>query len=558
MPKVPTYQPGQVQEAGLPTVRNQVEYSREAFGGGASSEKMFGAAQGLAETYKKIKDRTNDALLKEGDVVFSKLETDTAAKIKMMRGKDAAGFNDIIDKDWDKGVEDILNKYEDNDVKAGLKRLAETRRASLYKTGSGHMVGELDKFEQATHEAFIDSHRSEAVFNYRDPNKIKDSVAIQKDAILRHASQRGWSDDETVAELEKAESQTHLQVLTRMVNNGEDMVASKYYSDIKKSLRGDDASAADKLLREGTLRGESQRKSDAIVSKSQNMTEALDTAREIKDPSLRDETVTRVKQYYSEKKQADDQRVEDLHRRAGNTIDQSGSVDTIPREDWTQFSVSEKKALQDYAEKGGSTDFDVYYNLRLMASGTPAQQEKFKKINLADVKLLPKLSNKDRETMVDLQTQMRSGKSSADKQLDDWRTEESIISSNLKAAGINPNPKQGSDEASRVNQFRSMVGEKVRQHQRQTGKTATNDDYERIVNSLLVNLVTDSSFFGLWKTKKPAFEVEPGTPVSLEYDDIPMAERRHIEGLMRQAGEPVTKDAVIEYWKSRSGIFNGK
>lgn len=560
MPRVPSYEPNQVQEIITPRVQSDVRVSREALGGGESAQGVFNAAGGMAKTAVDIKQRITETLSKEGDTLFSKAHIDAATKIKSLQGKNAAQFDPYINE-FDKQANEIIEKGEyDQEAKDILKQVASARRMDLYKDANGHMVGELEKYEKETHASHLSALQNEAVYYYGDKNKLNARMGEMRESIISNGYRAG-EDNKTIQDkLSKADSNTHLKIIQQMIVDGKDQQAIEYFSKDAK-LYGDDVKTGHALIEDTKLRHESTRQSDKIISGSVGMSDALDKARDINDPKLRDETTSRIKQYFTDKKSAENQDVESLHRRATDYLDGNPDVDSFAKAnpaDWSRFSLSERQALKNYAAKQRSgedieTDFGLYYDLRLMAAGNNQQQDQFKKVNLADPKVLNGLGKSERETLVDIQTKLREGDSGVQKELDGYRSSAMIVNDELKSAGIDPNAKRGSRDAERVAKFRALVDQQITVLQTRTGKKATTDEVQSIVSNLLTPAIVGKQWV-FFDQKKPVFEIEPGQEAMFKYDDIPFLERQDIETKLRNAGRPVTEDSVIEIWIDKTRL----
>lgn len=560
MPRVPSYEPNQVQEMITPRVQSNVRVSREALGGGESAQAVFGASNQLAKTAVDIKQRITETMTKQGDSLFSKAHIDAATKIKSLQGRNAAQYDPYI-AEFDKQANDIIEQGDyDADTKDILKRVASARSMDLYQDANNHMVGELEKYEKETHAAHLSALQNEAVYYYGDRKKLNARLGEMKESVISNGYRSGQDEATIKDNLAKLESDTHLKVINQMIIDGKDSQAIEFYNKEAK-LYGDDVKTANSLIEDTKLRYESTMKSDKIIAGSQGMSDALEKARDISDPKLRDETTSRIKQYFADKKSAENQDVENLHRRATDYLDGNPDVDSYAKAnpaDWSRFSLSERQALKNYAAKKRSgedseTDFVLYYDLRLMAAGSSKQQDEFKRINLADPKILNNLGKSDRETLVDIQTKLREGRGGIQEELDGYRSAAMIVNDELKAAGINPNANKGSKDAERVANFRAQVDQQITALQSRTNKKATTEEIQSIVSNLLTPAIVGKKFI-FFDDKKPYFEVDQGQEAMFKYDDIPLLERQDIESKLRKAGRPVTENTVIEIWIDKTRL----
>jgi hypothetical protein len=100
-----------------------------------------------------------------------------------------------------------------------------------------------------------------------------------------------------------------------------------------------------------------------------------------------------------------------------------------------------------------------------------------------------------------------------------------------------------------VQRFRRMVDEEIQLTQKRTGKELTNEEVQGIVDRLLVEGVKKRGW--IWDDKARVFEVEPGESLEIGVKDIPDAQRRTIETVLRERKIPVTDENIIRYFNLR-------
>lgn len=563
---VPRYQQ-QVQEQGAPDVKFGVETSREAFGGGESTQNAFQAVGGMAEVASKMfqeqKKNADQVAFMDADSRASALQLKLQLEAEGMKGRNAAGAIDVVSGSWKKGIEDIEKSLSNDDQKMAFRKSVSQRFEGLNKHVQTHSFKELEAYDDESTKNYIKNSRDEALTNYKDPQALGVSLYRQQSAIVEQGKRKGKDADTIREDLQKAMTETHAGVLERMVNNHEDLLAKEYFAKYKDEIDGDKVGDIEKLLKESSVKGESQRKSDYIFGKHQDdMESALKAARGIKDPEIRDATVDRVKDLFADKKRAKDQAIEDLHRGATDIIDQTGDWQKIPAAQWGKFSLSERASLKAYAKnrKEGvepETKWDSYYNLKTMAASKETR-DAFLKLNLyGDYR--GQFADSEFKEMVKLQTDLREGKGNRDKELDGYLSDKDIVDGALKQFDFNPNPKPGNAEAEQVNRFRNMVDKEIRKRQEVTGKKISNEETREIVNNLMVDVVTKKRTFW-FDEKKKAFEVDPTKDglEDVESEQIPKSEKIKIEESLRRNGKPVTEAMVKSlYLRKLKGVTSG-
>jgi hypothetical protein len=544
MPKVPRYDQPQVREAALPDVSRRSAAPIEAFGGGQAN--MAPAIGDFVARIDKIRDDADQVKALDAANKLKEAKTDllfnpqTGAYTK--KGSNAFGVVDEYGKNFDKISETIQKDLNENQ-KRYFKEAYGRERVDLNDSLSKHLFKEADEFEDQTVESSLSAHREDAILNYTDINKVRAGMLGQEEQIIKHAQRKGLPAQWVKLKLQDSESKTHAGIVKKYLADNNDVDAEKYFAANKDGFTAGDLEDVQTDLQEGVLRGKSQRSSDFLFDKYQSsMSQAVAEARKIEDPRLRDETINRLKDNYALKERADNERVENLHRSATDIIDQTGSVDKIPAGQWKQFSLSERSALKSYAKAksegaGVSTDWGKYYELKI-----EMPRDEFINTNL--MKYRPILGDTEFKELSTLQAGLRKGDSKSSKTLDGYRTDSQIVNDALAAAGYNTSRSAGTKQKEKVNQFRKMVDDNIVQLQEQTKKKATNEDVQKIVDSLLLKGVTQAGI--IFDTKKRRFELEAGE--NFQDIEIPDSEVKQIEEALKSKGKPVTRDNVIKLY----------
>ena len=546
MPTVP-------QTQGIPSTRvSQIQGGApaEAFGGGSAGQAISqGFQQVAAQASGLVEVVRNNAINAQATEYYAKIAKkkqelfyDPKAGVVTRKGKDSFSALDDYGKQFDEYADSL-----EKDLSGEALDIARKVRAKERSEFDGQIMRHTSQEAQTYHEsevkAGIEVARNDAVLAAGDPEAIQQKIGLQKSIYMQTAS--GKPPAQIELDLKEIASKTHRDVIDRLVDSGRDLDAQRYFEKIKGELSGADVDDVEKAVKEGTLAGESQRQSDAIFSSTRSLSAALDETRKIEEPKLRDETTRRVKELYAQKKMAEQDMEERNHKVAGNIIDQTGSIDKIPKAVWSSFSVSKKEELKSYAKKKRegiepSTDWNEYINLKTMAA-YPELRNDFMRMNLMDYR--NKLSDTEFKELVNAQSGLRTGDEKTKSELDGYRQDDEIVNSTLKGMGFDLTTKNA-DTISRMNSFKAQVNLRLFNLARETGKKPTSIDTQRIVDELSIYSVTEQGF--IRNTRKFNFEREAGEKYDVQsIDDVPKLERTKIEQALRAAGQPVTDEKVI-------------
>lgn len=214
----------------------------EAFGGGASLSAVTTAGVNAADSGIKIAQQArqdaDQVRFLDADLQLSKLQVQNELAAKQLRGKDAAGALDVVDAEWNKGVEQIMGGLSSDQQRAAVSRAAAVRRSEMNKSVQMHMMDESIKLDDSTTKDYITNSQNEAALNYNNPDRVAQSLIQQEGAIIGYGKRRGQSDESIKKAIEESKSATHTNVIEAMLGAGDVEAADKYYKEHKKEIIG--------------------------------------------------------------------------------------------------------------------------------------------------------------------------------------------------------------------------------------------------------------------------------------------------------------------------------
>lgn len=560
MPKVPTLDGQQVRQSAGPNIRLSDNAPREAFSMGPSALKIVDQVGELMQT---AKDNADQVAVTEAEREFSELENrlmySPEEGAMNTQGRNSFEAIESTKAKFSQGYAEIEKRLSNGRQKAAVRKLYENRMGDVDRMLNRHVAGEIKKYDLEQTNGLVKSEMNAAIENPFDSQRIETSIQRQQAALYAYGQRTGAPMEEIQNMLVTATSKTQAGAIRAMLAKGDDMSAEKYFNTVKDQLAGPDLVEVEKDVEEGTLRGKSQRFSAQAYRG--DLGSALAEARKIEDPRLQDATVDRIKQLHAQNEMIKRDRVEKMHMGATDIIDKTGSIDQIPPDVWTKFSLSERSALKSYAEnrsKGTqpSTNWKDYYELKTMAS-TPELRDKFNQIDLYSG-FRNRLADAEFKELTSLQTGLRKGDPKAKELADGIQTDQQIVTGALREMGVNMTPKAGKKDVERANLFRKAVDEQVAAMAQHTGKRPTNADVQMIVKKLSAEVVTNKRSFW-WDEKKRVFELQGESAVEVETDQIPDTERTKIEAALRRRKLPVNEDTIKDlYLRSlNQGVTRG-
>lgn len=539
MPQVPDYGSFKVEPAGLPDARLGARVSPESLGAGLG-ETIGRIGVQVAEKERREAD---DMMVLDADRELGEWETMTlygedGALTK--QGSQAFELPEEVRNAYIKKIDELNKRFTNDYQRNKFRKLTVPRERGINRTVQRHVASQIQAYEDAATENYIKNARANAAFNYNDPNRIGIEIARQRMAISNWAKINGIPPAEIKGKVETAVSQTHVAVIDRMLNNEEDLRASQYFKENKDEITGDHIAGVEKALADGRLRGESQRKSDAIIESTDDYSKQLERARKINDPKVRDAVTERISQRNAQKERAAQQVQQKAKDNAWSMVAQGiNSSDEIPLTIWSKLDGRDQTTIIDYLKKKASTEeietkWDVYNRLFTMAP------EELLKEDLNNYRM--DLNDTNFQQIHTLWRSYRDAAASGDDALIlDSATLQQQITASIKHMDLSQKEE---------GQMREVIYKHLNAEQQRLGKKLNQDERKAIIDDLLIEGRTRGTLFGfdrLWPDAKHRFfEIEDEEGRKRFYvEDIPPRRRRQMADALRRRGMTVTDENLM-------------
>lgn len=471
------------------------------------------------------------------------------------KGKDAMGLPEEIAGEFAQLTGELAKDLGNDRQREMFERAKVQRGMGLDLNLRRHVSNEITRYEAEELDASITNFMSSAVSNANDPKKVFEELGRATGALKTHGPNLGMGPEQIEKRVADIQSKTHEGVIGRLLNQDNDKAAKAYYEEVKKEgqLNGAAIANIEKALEEGTLRGESQRQTDAIVAKGGTLTEQRTAARAIEDPKLRDQVLQRIEHEAAIKDREDTETERATLVDAYNRVDKSGGdIRSIPTSVWAGLSGNARSALRSYGEHVAQgvpvkTNDALFYRLMTDAGDNPTA---FVKENLLVHKA--KLSESDFQQLAGLQLSLKNGiasaaSSAAQKPLDDFRTRKELLDDSLTLYGIDPNAKADTEDGKQIAQLRRLLDTTIaNQIGGEKGKKISNADIQEHVDALMISRVSKK---GSWWNILPGGE--PFSDVTKRYidftiADVPAKDREDIKTALKKRQRTVTDQTIVD------------
>lgn len=307
--------------------------------------------------YEEELARLNQAVTLESDLLLDKSKSEILLAIQeKFKGKDAAEAYNWGMAEWGKRAAEIESGLNGDAQKQSVYNRRLIHGASLDTAIKQYAAAESERYLVETNNAWLGNKANSLSGAYADA-EVFNLGAMEIKAVLKDF----YKGKPAVAEeaYQKIMDKVHADGIASLLANDQDLLAAKYYAERKGGISTETKTRIEKALEEGSLRGEGQRFVDSVILKGLSLTDALKEARAIKDPKVRDEAGTRVRQYFSDIKTAEKLELEDAYTNAVNLMEQNPGKkprEVVPPSDWVRFSIDQRKALENRKENLANDD----------------------------------------------------------------------------------------------------------------------------------------------------------------------------------------------------------
>lgn len=533
----------------------QVQRAGTALGEIYLQERQRADEVALMDAENRLAERSNPLLYDPNEGALAK------------KGKNALGTPEATLGKFNEIASDIESGLTTNRQKAAFAKVRANRAAQFDLTLRRHVLGEMQQYEAGELKSLVDNSVNTAVANASDPARVSYELGNAVDAIERSGPRLGLGPEQVKAEVLKVQTQTHTGVIEQLVAQDRMKAATVYFEEARDAgqISGEAQARIVRALEEGSLRKNAQETFDTITA-TKPQDEWVKEARKIDDPKLRDAVEERVTHQLNVNERIEREQHEALVTKGKNIIDRTGDWTKIPQTEWAQLTVGESAALKAYAEHkvtqvAVKTNPAVYHALTQMAtSDDPAQRAAFVKLPM--MQFVDKLSTSDWQQFVDAQGKVRNGDAeAAHKLLVDPALQNKMVDEALTSMGLDPTPKlpgtKGYDDQAvyRVNEFRRSVREAVSRQEQRTGKKATDDEVQEIVDLLRTptgRMMTQDGWFR--DTYRTAYAYETAQAQASSVADIPGGEKQRIIEALRAKGKPTSDANVLQLFNTMLSI----
>lgn len=356
-----------------------------------------------------------------------------------------------------------------------------------------HVAKEYASHALSVQEGTIATNIGRMALEYGNPEAVQDSVNAIKAATAQEGKLRGWSAKQTEAAMVENLSRGHSAVIQSTIDQMPDY-AKTYFEIHKADFTPTARLAAQRLVDEGAFETKTQDASDSLWDKhGGDMKAIMGEVREKFDGKERDAIETRLTARNSKERQFQKQNEDDIMEKA---LDQLSRGQSIPTSLMAQLAPRDRlqvqRELKARAEANGpaarKTDMKTW-----LAFADMSKEEKAK-LSMADLYRLagPGMSDADLKSAAREVQQAKEAVSKGEPPGLQLMTVTEVVKQEARALGIIPadqGKKLSGDQEQALDRFRTDLQGRIVNHERSTGKKASQDDILSITQQMKVDTV---------------------------------------------------------------------
>lgn len=457
------------------------------------------------------------------------------------------------------GLPDAVIGDEQNPrVRQMFDQVAQQRLQAASSAMLVHAGQQTQKYDLDASTARAGAAQQSAIMSYNpmpdaDNTIYNQALATQRAELNSQADHMGLAGDARTAYLQEGMGKTATGVVSHLLENNQTKAAQAYFADIRGDLP---AAVGDKI--NSVLQGAAD-KDDALStylsSKDKHGTDIgaieKDLDQQFKDGSIsadvHDMALQKAKADYSLAREQETQYDKNLLGQvwAFKQQNPNASVADLPANIVGalrangHLAVSATSIMQ---QSDSMDDSKTFADLMRMSAEDPSA---FVKMDMASMS--GALTGQHFNHLVNLQTSMNSGDLKA---ADVAKVQASAVRDQMaaiKASGLNPAAKPGTDQATELDKFESSLHDAIiaeNQTRQQSKKPPLNRDE---AGQLVAGLAKDQALAGtgLWgimQTRGPSYKL---------VDQIDSNERQQIAGTLQSAGLAPTPTNIVDYYNRK-------
>lgn len=489
------------------------------------------------DAFNKLRTRQTDLMMNPESGFMSRRAADAVAPDFMSR----------YVSDFDKEVETISQGLQNPQQRELFTRRAAMAKAEYSDSLMRHVLGETRQYNDDVYTGAVSTEVNSASLNWRDPAKIKDSIARVASNTALWADRRGLTGDALLAAQVDNATSIHSAVINSALDSGDVSYATKYLDQNRSMIRADRLAEIENKISNETAARESVRIADDVMfsfrGRMPTETEVRQAVREKAGDNVdvrntaTQEALAQLASMQRDKSQLEDQVLDSVYRQ----LETNGyNYMALPASLRAAIPGDKIGLVRNYADtqRAGKV-------VKTTDQGWSKYNElKTNPVLLRNTDLMqyrPILGDTEFKDLVNEKSNIANDPDAIIAQID---TINGLLDQKFKEIGVNPNSKVTRDVV-RIGQAKAVLRQNLDALAIEKGRKLNPTEIELVVNRLFLDPVIQDTWYTREKKIFP-FEVTQAT------SPVPQSDREAIVKALEATGTPVNEANIYNYWKLKN------
>ena len=353
MPRLPTYED-------VATVSPRVKIDPgvnaplAAFqsGAGVIAGELAPGINDVASVVREEEKRKDNAAVNDYRRQLLELETEKDEWLSQQKGENAFTAKQKLDKDIDARTAKINEGLKNDRQRILAKEVEGDWRVGINRKASHYISKEMDSHYDNVDNKLIETstRAAQKAASTGDFDRVQQEWSDQEKVIAGLADRKGLSPVQRQELLDSRKSEYHAGIVMQLMADDKDMIATDYFLANKSEMDTKAQLSLGNQLEVANTRATAQTLSDRFMAEhNNNFGLAIEEARKIKNPKVRDATLSNIRQAKSDNEAAIKLNEDEAFTSALQTIQETGDVQKIPPSVWVNIGTDGHAALEKMA-----------------------------------------------------------------------------------------------------------------------------------------------------------------------------------------------------------------
>jgi hypothetical protein len=323
-------------------------------GAGAFAGELAPGIGAVAAVLREEERRIDNAAGNDFRRRLLELETEKDEWLAQQKGENVFDAKAKLDKDIDARVAKIKEGLKNDRQRNLAKEIEGDWRVGVNRKSSRYIAAEMDNHYDSVDSKLVESssRAAQKAAGTGDFDRVQQEWEDQEKVIAGLAERKGLSPVQRKDMLDDRKSEFHSGIVLQLMADDNDMLATDYFMANKSEIDTKSQFTLGKQLEVANTRAAAQTLADKYMAKhNDNFGLAVEEARKIKNPKVREATLNNIRQAKSDNEAAAKLDEDNAFTAALQTVQSTGNVAKIKPSDWVRVGPDGHAALEKMASE---------------------------------------------------------------------------------------------------------------------------------------------------------------------------------------------------------------